>query len=648
MSGIFGIFYQDGASVQADDLRQMASLLARRGPDHTDLWLFGSIGLGHTLLTTTPEASFECMPLKHGASGCVITADARLDNRNELLAALDLSDGESTGDTCLILAAYLVWNTNCVERLRGDFAFAIWDPRLRRLFCARDHFGMKPFYYHHAKGRFFAFASEPCALLVLPQVPYRINEGRIADFLVPQLEGINKTSTFFEEVFRLPPAHTLTVTADVVQLHRYWSLEPGPELRLPSDQAYAEAFLDVFTHAVRCRLRGSVGSMLSGGMDSGSVTAVAQELLAEMGRGPLPTFSGTAPDPSDSIETRTIQAALAMEGLDPCVIHHGQLQEFMPELGELTWEIDEPFDNHMTLLRVIYLAAHRRGCRVLLDGAGGDVVLSEGSQLARLLRSGRWLAAYREASGQSRFWSPHCPTWPELYKEARVAFVPNSIRRLRSRLLGRRRAQQHVEKNIRESLINPDFAQRVMLADRLRELGQHGRKVPLLPDFQQEHARVIDHPYLTAGRERYDRVASTVAVEPRDPFLDLRVVALCLSLPGSQKLSGGWPKVILRGAMAGRLPDTVRRRPGKQHLGWAFTSAFMERMKDRMRFDIETNWNIINSYIQVDGLRVASRSYFDEGNSAQGELVYTAAHLACWLRRHAERPQGLSRVMHSI
>lgn len=287
MSGICGLFNLDGAPVAAEDLPGMAALLARRGPERCGAWQAGPVGLGHTLLATTPEAALERLPLEDPTSGCVVTADARLDNRGELLQALGLSDRAAvTGDGQLILAAYLRWGMACLERLRGDFAFALWDPRAMRLFCGRDHFGVRPLVYHHGPGRFFAFASEPRAVLVLPQTPYRINQGRIANHLVTQLEGIDKTSTFFEEVFRLPPAHALLVSPEGVRLWRYFSLEPGPELRLSSNEAYAEAFLEVFTEAVRCRLRGAatVGSMLSGGMDSGSVVAVARGLRPRRAR----------------------------------------------------------------------------------------------------------------------------------------------------------------------------------------------------------------------------------------------------------------------------------------------------------------------------------------------------------------------------
>jgi len=639
MSGIAGIIHFDGKPVEPGLIEKMVRTMADRGPDGTGLWANRLVGLGHTLLATTPELVFERQPARHAESGCVVTADVRLDNRSELLRTLGLYDRAAvTGDAGLILAAYLTWGQGCVERFLGDFAFAIWDPCKQSLFCARDHFGMRPLYYHHSPGCFFAFASEPRAILVLPQTPCRINEGRIADFLVSQLEGINKTSTFFAEVYRLPPAHVLAATPERVRLERYWTLEAGSELRLPSNEAYAEAFLEVFTEAVRCRLRGAgpVGSMLSGGMDSGSVVAVAREILTKTGQGPLSTFSAVGPDPENCVETRTIHAALTMNGLDPHWVSHDRLDALLPELEELTWNLEEPFDNHMTLPRAVYLAARRRGLKVLLDGVAGDVVLGEGSHLARLLRRGRWLTAYHEAVGQNRFWGEHYPAWRALYHGARTAFTPQPVRRLwrRLRQLNYRKS---VEANIRISLINQEFAHRVGLADRLRQLDGPCPRQSL--SYGEERALSIDHPYLTVGRERYDRVAAAVGMEPRDPFLDRRVVAFCLMLPGEQKLGGGWPKIILRRAMAERLPDAVRWRRGKEHLGWAFTTALMSRMRPRIRGEIEANWELVKPYVDVDGAKKVCTAYFDEGDLGQADKVYEIAHLALWLRRHAERPR---------
>ncbi|MCK5362977.1 MAG: asparagine synthetase B, partial [Gammaproteobacteria bacterium] len=237
-------------------------MLERRGPEGTGRWREGPVGLGHTLLATTPELLFERQPFRHAATGCVITADVRLDNRDELLRALGLGERrESIGDAELILGAYLGWGDACVDRLLGDFAFAVWDPRDKTLMCARDHSGMRPFYYHRVSGMRFVFGSAPKAILVLPQVPYRVDQGRVADFLVPQLEWIDYTSTFFEDVYRLPPGHMMTVSATGLNVTEYWKPEPGPELGPISDGDYAQGFLEVFTSAVEARLRAPAGTV---------------------------------------------------------------------------------------------------------------------------------------------------------------------------------------------------------------------------------------------------------------------------------------------------------------------------------------------------------------------------------------------------
>ena len=286
MSAIAGIFYLDNRPVDCADLGRMLDTLAHRGPDGADVWFEESVGLGHRMLWITPESLLEKLPLVNQTDDFVITADARIDNRDELIAALGLSDRptEKITDSQLILAAYEQWGKKCPEYLLGDFAFAIWDGYQQQLFCARDHFGVKPFYYYYRSNQSFIFASEMKALLCLPEVPRQVNEVRIADFLALMME--DKAITTYQDLLRLPPAHSILVSQEGIRLWSYWSLDPGRELRLESDEAYAEAFRDIFTEAVRCRLRTAfpIGSQLSGGLDSSSVTCMAWKLLAQAGK----------------------------------------------------------------------------------------------------------------------------------------------------------------------------------------------------------------------------------------------------------------------------------------------------------------------------------------------------------------------------
>ena len=225
----------------------------------------------------------------------MIVADARLDNRREVVAALDLeaSATRDVGDGELILRAYERWGGACPTRLVGDFAFAVWDSRNETLFCARDHVGVKPFYYHRAASAFL-FASEIKALLTSPIVPYRLNPARVADHLVG-LFG-DQTSTFYRDIDRLPAGHTLTVTRSGMRIQRYWTLDSSRELVLGSDEEYAEAFRECFTEAVRCRMPSSdrVGCLLSGGLDSSSIVATARSLRTAVDA-KLDTFSAIFP-----------------------------------------------------------------------------------------------------------------------------------------------------------------------------------------------------------------------------------------------------------------------------------------------------------------------------------------------------------------
>ena len=623
MSAICGYINLNGALANPEDLGRMTDVLRRRGPDGVHDWHHGTVALGHCLLATTSEALVEVLPFRDVQTGCVITADVRLDNRDALIAALDLVDlTRVIGDGELILRAYLRWSEGCLDHLLGDFAFAIWDPRADRLFCARDHFGMRQLIYSHEPGKLLAFATEARAVLALDETPKRINEGRIADFLeAPLLEAIDQTSTFYEEIFRLPPAHCLTLDGAGLRITRYWTLKPGPQLNLPSSEAYAQAFLEVFTEAVRCRLRsaGPVGSTLSGGMDSGSVAAVASRLLTDAGQGPLRTFSAVGPNAENCVETRAIHAALTMPGLQPHVVNHADLRDVTPDLIRLIETLEEPFDGRMTILRSVYLHAHRAGIKVMLDGVAGDIVLSEGTLLERLIRSFKLRQALREAQGEAQFWGN--PAWKTLVRGAWRAFVPRGLRKLRHSIF-----LLNPSRRFGSQLISRDFARRINLAQRWARYHTHepDRSLP----YAQERALAIADPILTIGRERYDRVAAALAIEPRDPFLDLRVVIFCLSLPGAQLQADGWPKMILRRAMGGLLPDAVRWRKGKQHLGWMFTTAFLTAWTGRQTM-VAGMRDAVSRFIDSKYLNALGEH--DLGSLAIDKQTYVL-YLGYWLR----------------
>lgn len=283
MSGIMGIYYLGDRPVDREDLGMMVETLAHRGPDGADIWIDNSVGFGHRMLWTTPESLLEKLPLANSTGDLIITSDARIDNRDELISKLQLNNcaSEKITDSQLILAAYEKWGEQSPEHLLGDFAFAIWDKRQQSVFCARDHLGVKPFYYYYQAGKAFIFASEIKALLCLQQVPRQLNEVRIADYLTLTME--DRAITSYQDILRLPPAHSMVVSQSGMEIKSYWELDPHREIKMDSNEAYAEKFREIFTEAVRCRLRSAfpIASQLSGGLDSSAVTCVARDLLAE-------------------------------------------------------------------------------------------------------------------------------------------------------------------------------------------------------------------------------------------------------------------------------------------------------------------------------------------------------------------------------
>ena len=242
MSGITGIFRRDGKDVDPSDIKKMNDKIAHRGPDGSKVWCEGPVAFGHQMLHTTPESLHEILPFEDEESGLVITADARIDNREDLAPKLGIEDNEHVSDSYFILKAYEKWGEKCPEELLGDFAFAIWDKNRETLFCARDHMGVKPFYYYLSDDVFY-LSSEKKGLLVANEIPKKINEVRVADYLTFFVN--DKEITFYEEIFRLKPAYYVIMDF-LIMMRCYWDLNPNQEIIMDSDEEYAEKFLQIF------------------------------------------------------------------------------------------------------------------------------------------------------------------------------------------------------------------------------------------------------------------------------------------------------------------------------------------------------------------------------------------------------------------
>jgi asparagine synthase (glutamine-hydrolysing) len=562
--------------------------------------------------------------------GLVLTADARIDNREELIVALGFGGRprEEVTDSELILGAYKKWGERCPERLFGDFAFAVWDRGRRNLFCARDHRGVKPFYYYRSAGT-LVFASEIKALLRVPGVPRRLNEVRVADYLVPILE--DKAITFYQDILRLPPAHSMTVTHERVSIRSYWSLDPSREVRFRSNEEYAEAFRELFTEAVRCRLRSAfpVGSLLSGGLDSSSIVCVARELLAKKGDQQLHTFSAVFPDVPQSDESVFMDTVLAQGGLEPHRVRADLLSPLY-ELDRVMWHEDEAtWSPNLYMHWGLYRSACQQGVHILLDGDGGDQTTSHGIEyLPELARLGRWKTLATEIHGFSTRYG-YSP-WYVLWRYTLRPLAPEFAQRV---WRAARRLKQPPWCGP-YTIIAPDFARHLGLEERARALNEGRSRSVRNP--RENHWSMLTSGVYSYQREVFDKAAAAFSIEPRYPFDDVRLAEFCLALPPEQKLNGGWTRVVMRRGLTNSLPEKIRWRGTKGDLSHSFDRNLLALNRGLLEEVIFGDLQVIDKYVDMTALREAYRKYASQGVLEESYRVYAAVTLALWLAREVQ------------
>lgn len=645
MSGIAGIYFRDGRTVERTDLERMVEILAHRGPDGSGIWSDGSVGLAHRMLWTTPESLHERLPLVSRSGQLAITADARLDNRADLIGQLGLAGpaAREIPDSALILAAYEKWGEQCPERLLGDFAFVIWDGRTKSLFCARDHVGVKPLYYY-ASERIFVFATEIKALLCISGVPRRLNELRVADYLVPQ--HYDKQSTLYEDILRVPPAHHLTVGRERFESPQYWALDSTHKLHLKSDDEYAEGLREIFEEAVRCRMRSAfpAGSMLSGGLDSSAITCMARKLYDSGacsdvarptdGQGRWPCFSTVHSVVKECDETSYIKAVLARGGYEPHFFDADQTGP-LDDVDNVLWHQDEaiPAGNLYSNWN-LYRAANARGVRVILDGYDGDTAISHGLGYFReLALAGRWLSLSMEVAPYAMKigepWAGALWAWAWAYGLNPLIERHRALRVARRGVQVIRPPGPAAARVAWDAGIHPDFKRRTNLDERRHAV----RGTPPLTEQALHYQRLASagDPYTL---ELLDRAGAAFAIELRFPFRDKRLLEYCLALPPEQKICRGWTRMVMRRAMHGILPTEIQWRGGKVDMHPSFEHGLATFERERIEDVILSDPTAIEAYVDLARLRASYEKLIArEARADDANGVWRVVYLALWLRQ---------------
>ena len=581
MSGIAGLVRFDGQPVSRRALDRVANALNRYGPDRSDVVIGDVVGFVHVLMAMTPEDRLDNQPLQ-GRSGVLMTADLRLDNRDDVLAKIGVAphDAMAWADSRVLLAAWEKLGDQLWPLLRGPFAVAIWEPRRRTLTLARDHLGLNVLMWHRSP-RFFAFASMPSGLFALDDVPRQLNEEKFADFLV--LNHADHATTIYREVFRIPPAHVMQVTADgSVRQQRFWSPADIEPVTLSSDEAYADGLRSCLDQAVRRQLRSAhpIGCLVTGGLDSSSVCALAARALGQQNRRlaaftgvPRHGFDGPLPAGTYADETPYVEAiAQTLGNVDVDFVRDIEGGTF-PALEQVFIALEGPVRNPGNLGWMLAILRHARaqGRRVLLGGLYGNCTVSwDGwAQTAAHLKRGRLLTAlrqwrlYYQRSGHSRATAMR-----------KLIVEPLLPKQLADRLEQRRHPtrsspwQSH-------SPINADFARLTGVDQRARKDG-HDFLYHLRPDERVARLTAVDY----AG-DWFAAEKAVTGVEVRDPTADIDVVAYCLGVPTEQYLVEGIDRSLIRRAMWGLLPEMVltNRLSGLQVPDW---NEHLESQRDQL------------------------------------------------------------------
>ncbi len=570
MCGIAGIWHLDGRSVSPEALGRMAHVLRHRGPDDRGFVAIDplsdaprflaadepeelafqplrgySLGFAHQRLSIIDLSRAGHQPMASDDGALWLVYNGEIYNYIELREELVLAGFHfrSATDTEVILRAYEAWGPECVKRFNGMWAFVLWDARRKHLVVSRDRLGVKPLYYAFQANNFI-FASEIKAILASGFIQPRANDRTVATYLRHGFGYLDATTeTFFEGIHQVPPATILVVKGGQPVMTRYWDLPQREE----SDENLVLRFAALLEDAVRLRLRSdvSVGGALSGGLDSSSVTCLAARLI---GGKRYDTFSVLHDNPRYD-EREWIRPVAAAAGVPNHTVFP-QAEDLPKTIERLLWHQDEPFpDLNIYGQWCMYSAVHDRGVKVFLNGHGGDELLGgyPSHQLAFL--------AGLALSGNAGLFMDEVRAYARLKKMPLRSALGSVVRRCAAELIPRR--IRRAVRSADNSHLDPDFRSRYPDSPVLDIVRCFSSKL------RQARWETLAIAPLPAWLHLDDRNSMAFSIESRVPFLDYRLVEMAFTSPDEAHMRKGYTKGLLREAMRGVLPESVRLRTDK-------------------------------------------------------------------------------------
>jgi len=530
----------------------MSRAIAHRGPDAEGFFREPGVQLAHRRLAIVDLSAAGRQPMTNEDGRLQIVYNGEIFNHAQIRPLLEQRGHRyrSQSDTETILHAYEEYGPGCLEYFRGMFAFAVWDRQARKLFCARDRLGKKPFYYYW-DGQVFVFASEIKALLEHPAVRPRLNENALAEYVA--FGFLNTEETLFANVRKLAPGHWLRLTlredAGQLETQRYWNL-PGPGAAPERTEAeWISQTRERLEETVRMRLMSDVplGVFLSGGVDSSAIAALVKQFTS----GAVQTFSVGYPEGpySELSYAREVAETIGTEHHEVTV----PMGRFFEALPRVLWHEDEPVTWPSSVSLHLLAELARRQVAVVLTGEGSDEMFGGYGRYQHYLRDSRLMGA----------WGAMPAGLQRLTRQA-IARAPigREIRRkLQHTVLGREARFESIYLDNYYGAFTPDecatlFARVPGIEKRYQpflECWNQGRGQSLLGQMLQTDQRT----YLIELLMKQDQMSMSHSLESRVPFLDHEFVEFAASIPDSLKIRAGEGKYILKKAVAGLIPDRI-------------------------------------------------------------------------------------------
>ncbi|MDD5421815.1 MAG: asparagine synthase (glutamine-hydrolyzing) [Candidatus Omnitrophota bacterium] len=620
MCGIVGAFNLNNRPVDHASIEKMGRVLSHRGPDDEGSFFDGNIGLAHRRLSIIDLSSDGHQPMHNEDNTLCIVHNGEIYNYLELMAELK-SLGHlfrSHSDTEVIIHAYEEWGAGCPGKFNGMWSFAIWDRGCKTLFCSRDRFGVKPFYYFMDKDK-FVFASEIKAVLEYDGVPKAPDNDAIYRYLAKGYGYMDTDeNTFFSRIKQLKSGHCLSVSADNFECRRYWNIDFENKDHAIDFGRAKEKFSFLLDDSVKLRLRSDVpvGISLSGGIDSSSLAVVMSGMLDKK----IESFSACF-DMEGFDERSYINETLKDKKIVPNFVFP-EAKSLMSEFEKMVWHQDEPYSGASVYSQWrVMEEAHKKGIKVLLTGQGGDETLGGYYKyypyyLADLFASFRWpyfsmelktLSSVAGYSLSSAFFSTMkvmgskwCPAW------------------------------------IKEG-INGGFDRRPLFLDRdfpgadpVNKKDRRRAGFGSFTDTELYNSLVVSP--LPSLLHIDDRNSMAHSVESRTPFLDYRLVEFLFSLPYDMKISNGYTKYILRETLKGRLPESIRTRRDKMGFVTPTGVWFRRELKDDILEIFNSSDFKKRGIFDKKGVDEALYAHFS-GKRDLSFTIWSWINLELWFRR---------------